>query len=116
YKFACRIAVPPAISLIRVIRFSVDYVIFKLKVHCEDGGESPKDNLNVPFRVDFPESFHDIFPPHHEFRGCPLTLKAATKIECAHKCALNPTCRSIYFKDKEKNGVHMQQADSLLPH
>ncbi|KER19573.1 hypothetical protein T265_11695 [Opisthorchis viverrini] len=60
-------------------------VILKLEVHCEYGGELLKDNLNVRFRADFPERFHNIVQPHPKFRGCPLTLKAATKIECARK-------------------------------
>ncbi|OON16816.1 PAN domain protein, partial [Opisthorchis viverrini] len=90
-------------------------VFFKPEVHCEYESEIPKGNLNVRFRADFPKSFQNIVLSHPKLRGCPLTLKSATKIECARKCSLDATYRSIYFNDIEKTCVHMQHTDSLLP-
>ncbi|OON18061.1 PAN domain protein [Opisthorchis viverrini] len=88
---------------------------FAHAVHCEYGGELPKDNLNVLFKADFPKKFNNIVQPRPDFLGCPLTLEAATKMDCARRCALDPACRSIYFNNKEKKCIHMLYADSLLP-
>ncbi|TGZ75330.1 hypothetical protein CRM22_000436 [Opisthorchis felineus] len=84
-------------------------------VLCEFGGLLPRYRWTQRYDATYPKRFDNIIHPNPGLVGCPHETQALTKIDCVRRCALDITCRSVYFNGKEGKCVLMRHADSLLP-